>query len=102
MVRFLEQSAANGWRVIGTTLGERSKALRDVSIGQPTIVVLGNEGHGLRTLVERACSQLVNIEKAAGLAHGYAAEGHAGEGRVGVDSLNVAVTGGIVLYHLLA
>jgi len=53
--------------------------------------VLGNEGRGLRTMVRRACDALVVIE----------GRGQARESLAGVDSLNVAVSGGIILHHLL-
>lgn len=54
-----------------------------------TVVVLGNEGHGLRTNILRACTALVRL----GPPH---RRGDA------VDSLNVSVAGGILLHHLLA
>jgi 21S rRNA (GM2251-2'-O)-methyltransferase len=103
MPRFLAQSAQNGWKVVGTTLGEGSIPLRELEVNvQPTILVLGNEGAGLRTLVQRACTTLVNIEKAAVLSpHGFQ-DGGDDSRSAGVDSLNVAVSGGILLYHLLA
>lgn len=53
-----------------------------------TILVLGSEGHGLRMLVAKACTEFVRIPG------GTDAQG-------GVDSLNVSVTGGILLWHLL-
>ena len=96
MPRFLDACAAGGWRVVGTTLGKGSVALRSLERGQPTVVVLGNEGRGLRTLVARACGALVSVERGAG-AEAAAAAARGG----GVDSLNVAVTGALVLHHLL-
>jgi 21S rRNA (GM2251-2'-O)-methyltransferase len=53
---------------------------------KPTILVLGSEGHGLRSLVARSCTEFVRIS---------------GGDSEGVDSLNVSVTGGILLWHLL-
>ena len=93
MPRFLAASAENGWRVVGTTLGEGSIPLRQLEVGLPTILVLGNEGHGLRPMVQRACSTLVNID-------GGPSSNIPGL-RGGVDSLNVAVSGGIIIHHLL-
>jgi 21S rRNA (GM2251-2'-O)-methyltransferase len=55
---------------------------------KPVLLVLGSEGHGLRTLVAKACTEFVRIP--AG-----------GETDDAVDSLNVSVTGGILLWHLL-
>ena len=54
----------------------------------PTILVLGSEGHGLRSLVARSCTEFVRIPGG-------------GPDAVGVDSLNVSVTGGILLWHFL-
>ena len=58
----------------------------------PTILVLGNEGSGVRPSVLKTCTQLIkvigapNISESCGLC---------------VDSLNVSVTGGIILHHIL-
>ena len=82
----------------------------------PTILVLGSEGRGLRKLVAKACTSFVRIP---GVGMDYASDnsssssegddeddrfGRTGEGNdvaAGVDSLNVSVTGGILLWHLL-
>jgi tRNA G18 (ribose-2'-O)-methylase SpoU len=56
MMKFLKQSRANGWRVVGTALGNNATPLTGLSSDVPTIVVLGNEGHGLRTSVLREVS----------------------------------------------
>ena len=100
--------------MVGTSLGEGTIPLGELETQKPTIVVLGNEGHGLRTLVQRSCDNLVRIEKSGGGmigkhlsgeaagAEGAGEEGGSGSGDRGdVDSLNVSVSGGILLYHLL-
>ena len=76
------------WRILGTSLsGPVVKDLRDIETGIPTVLVLGNEGTGLRTNVLRACTGgLVRIE---GGEHEF------------LDSLNVSVAGGIALHHLI-
>jgi 21S rRNA (GM2251-2'-O)-methyltransferase len=51
---------------------------------RPVLLVLGSEGHGLRTLVAKACTEFVRIP--AG-----------GETDDAVDSLYVSVTGGILV-----
>lgn len=106
MPKFLTESAAKGWRVVGTSLGDSSIPLGELESGVPTILVLGNEGSGLRTMVQRACSTLVVIEKAqpSSLEGASAAEGGtARRGRgSGVDSLNVAVSGAILMHKLLS
>ena len=64
-----------------------------VRITKPTILVLGNEGHGVRTNVARACDLQVRIE--GGPPTGATSAGD-------VDSLNVSVTGGILMHFLLS
>jgi 21S rRNA (GM2251-2'-O)-methyltransferase len=94
MMRFLDKSMENGWQVVGTALGDAAVSLEQLPLRQPTVLVLGNEGHGIRTNILRRCTHLVKIPSAgAGAA--------AGDG-FGVDSLNVSVTGGIMLHHILA
>lgn len=99
MMRFLKRSRENGWRVVGTSVSERSGPLHELPAGPgapPTIVVLGNEGYGVRANVLRECEFLVEV---AGDGGGAVVEGAKAST---VDSLNVSVTGGVVLFHLLA
>lgn len=99
MMRFLKRSRENGWRIVGTAVSEQSVTLHDLPVGRnapPTIVVLGNEGYGVRANVLRECEFLVEV---AGCGSGAMAEGATNSN---VDSLNVSVTGGVMLFHLLA
>jgi 21S rRNA (GM2251-2'-O)-methyltransferase len=66
----------------------------------PTLLVLGSEGHGLRTLVAGACTELVRIPGGSGTIDGPT-DKDADDTGGGVDSLNVSVTGGILLWHFL-
>ena len=59
---------------------------------QPVLVVLGNEGKGLRSLVEQKCHHLAKLEPR----HGPSSLGES------IDSLNVATALGVALYSLLA
>jgi len=52
-MQFLASSAENGWRVLGGSVSSKAVPLNEVLPGQPTILVLGSEGTGLRPLVER-------------------------------------------------
>ncbi len=70
--------------------------LYDVETNKPTILVLGSEGKGLRTLVGRACTSFVKIPGGSKIA------GEDDGSQAGVDSLNVSVTGGILLWHFLS
>lgn len=99
MMRFLKRSRENGWRIVGTCISEHAITLQELPAGpnaRPTIVVLGNEGYGVRTNVLRECDLLVEVAGSGGGAL-------APEAKVStVDSLNVSVTGGVLLFHLLA
>lgn len=64
--------------------------LNEVEVGPPTILVLGSEGRGLRTLVARACGDFVKIPG------GFSMDR---DTQAGLDSLNVSVSGGIFLFH---
>lgn len=99
MMRFLNRSRENGWRIVGTSVSERSVTLHDLPGGPaapPTVVVLGNEGYGVRTAVLRECDVLVEVTGDGGGALAAGAKAST------VDSLNVSVTGGVMLFHLLA
>ena len=66
----------------------------------PTILVLGSEGRGLRTLVARACTGFVSVP--GGSVGGGGDDDDDDNTQAGVDSLNVSVTGGILLWHFLS
>jgi 21S rRNA (GM2251-2'-O)-methyltransferase len=92
--KLLSQAQDDGFRVVGASssvpyVGGEAQVYsldRLPSSIEPTVLVLGSEGHGLRTLVAKACTDFVCIPGGSG---------------DGVDSLNVSVTGGILLWHLL-
>jgi 21S rRNA (GM2251-2'-O)-methyltransferase len=69
-------------------------------------VRVGNEGYGVRPIVKRLCTGLVQIEMVPGDAAAAAAGGDTGMGqrqrRQLVDSLNVSVATGILLHHMLS
>eukprot|EP00557_Chaetoceros_sp_GSL56_P006087 CAMPEP_0176492754 /NCGR_PEP_ID=MMETSP0200_2-20121128/9179_1 /TAXON_ID=947934 /ORGANISM="Chaetoceros sp., Strain GSL56" /LENGTH=502 /DNA_ID=CAMNT_0017890361 /DNA_START=170 /DNA_END=1678 /DNA_ORIENTATION=- len=112
--RTLNAAKEDGWRILGAAAsapigmvdpqtGEAAQCcnLRDVNTDDesqpPTILVLGSEGHGLRTLVAKACTGFIRIPKNAAASLG----GGDVNTNAGVDSLNVSVTGGIMLWHFL-
>lgn len=113
MMQFLSSSAENGWRVLGGTIANKAVPLSEVETGVPTILVLGSEGTGLRPLVERSCTHLVRIPGNAGVfVEGADADTDTGEegddpssnqdlrSFLAVESLNVSVAAGVLLYHL--
>ena len=83
----LEEAKEQGWRVLGAGVGENSAPVSDLDSTQPSVLVVGSEGEGLRTTVRRACDALVQVGEAPMDS--------------GVDSLNVGVAGAILLHHLL-
>lgn len=88
--RTLSRAKEDGWHILGAaiTVDADCYDLTDMeSPLQPTVLVLGSEGFGLRTLVARCCSAFVRIQ------------GHSHHD--GIDSLNVSVTGAIMMSHLL-
>ncbi|KAI8364251.1 RNA methyltransferase, TrmH family, group 3 [Blakeslea trispora] len=92
LVKFLKESNLHGWEIIGAA-GEVDSCLnlsqfRDQATQRPTILVLGNEGTGLRTNVRNGCNQFVSIPHA--MKHGS------------VDSLNVGVATGVLVSSALS
>jgi len=59
-----------------------STSLYDVNLIDPTVIVMGTEGKGLRQLIKKTCDQLVTIPMTGN-----------------VESLNVSVATGIVLFE---
>ena len=104
MMQFLVSSAENGWRVIGGSVAPRAVGLNEVTTGEPTILVLGSEGTGLRPLVERSCTQLVKIPGNIPVHLSTGLEDAETEGLqsfLAVESLNVSVAAGVLLHHLV-
>mmetsp|Transcript_114764 Transcript_114764/g.329619 ORF Transcript_114764/g.329619 Transcript_114764/m.329619 type:complete len:130 (+) Transcript_114764:1-390(+) len=115
--RTLNNAKADGFRIIGASSSVPMRSsesegddeeldnggedipqlydLQDLPVGveeddRPVLLVLGSEGYGLRTLVAKACTEFVRIPSGADESS-----------ETGVDSLNVSVTGGILLWRLL-
>ncbi|KAH6558816.1 hypothetical protein KP509_1Z044300 [Ceratopteris richardii] len=125
MMKFLDRSTENGWRVVGgAAAGTDVTSVRSLQRGLPTILVLGGEGKGLRTNVRRCCSELVCIPGLALDTSGKkeSLQGSSrkvqngadvdtdklvtqlqniGEDFIAVESLNVSVAAGILLHELL-
>ena len=71
-----------GYELVATVLADDAEPLKDASRGERLGIVLGNEAQGLDAATLAACDRRVTIPM-----------------RQGVDSLNVAVAAGIILYH---
>jgi 21S rRNA (GM2251-2'-O)-methyltransferase len=97
--RTLADADQAGFRIIGASSSVPKDVidvplydLQDLSPldDRPTVLVMGSEGHGLRSLVARFCTEFVRISP-----------GNQNPESGNVDSLNVSVTGGILLWRLL-
>ena len=128
-MRFLDKSVENGWQVVGTSLSPTAVGLKQINLDKPTILVLGNEGHGIRFNILRRCTQQIkipsfssisgssqptnpiNLSSDTGVVNDSVSQGDSmssdafssssGIEEEAVDSLNVSVTGGIILHHIL-
>lgn len=94
------RAGLNGWillwfliekwcRPAGATARSTATPCHTFTLDQPTILVLGNEGTGLRKNVELACTELVRIDASDSPLP------------AGIDSLNVSVASGILVHHFL-
>lgn len=111
--RTLAAAREEGFRIIGAAsskprgLEEDNNIelydLQELPLGgdKPILLVLGSEGHGLRPLVAKLCTDFVRIPR--GDDGGDIADDDEDSSNTQgiVDSLNVSVTGGILLWHLL-
>ena len=84
LVRAIDAIKAAGVWVYGTALEEDSVNIFQADLTGPIAVVLGNEGKGMRHLVKQSCDHLIHIPMA-------------GE----VQSLNVSVAAGVVLFEVV-
>lgn len=75
---------------------EGASDISDCTVTQPTVLVLGSEGFGLRTNTRRACTAAVSI--AAGVSPSIVGTEQAAQL---IDSLNVSVATGILLHDLI-
>lgn len=123
MMKFLDSSVQNGWRAVGASSEPKALPIQNLPPGLPTILVLGNEGRGLRTNVKRSCTDLVSIggafsksrvqsgafqkeedslETLEVVGGGGAEVDQSQAVSEAVDSLNVSVAAGILLHELLS
>ena len=81
LVRLIEQLKERNIWVVGAA-GDASQSYTDWDWTLPAAIFLGNEGHGLHRLVREHCDTLVHIPV-----------------RGQLDSLNVSVAAGVLLYE---
>ncbi|KAK3589144.1 hypothetical protein CHS0354_017112 [Potamilus streckersoni] len=94
LMEVLERWKKAGGQVLGTTCdnsSDKSQQLIGCSVDVPTIIIVGNEREGLDKDVIKSCDKLLYINPIGSV--------HA-SGPV-IDSLNVSVATGIVLYSVM-
>jgi 23S rRNA (guanosine2251-2'-O)-methyltransferase len=79
----LQQLKKTGFLITGASSTD-SLDYRELSQSEATVLVLGNEGQGLRNLTKRRCDYLIHIP-----------------GRQETESLNVSAASAILMQHLL-
>jgi len=110
-----QDSLNSDWDIVGTSLSESSLPSGKLRLVKPTIVVLGNEGAGLRPTILRHCTQRIKIGPAFSPASPLSSlplstsscssssssslTATASSFQV-VESLNVSVATGVILYQL--
>ena len=73
----------NAW-VVGLDEAPEARPIERVRLDGPLVLVVGNEGEGMRQLVRKSCDVLLRLPMLGK-----------------IESLNAAVAGSIVLYHAL-
>ena len=81
LARALERLSDLGWRAVGLS-GTAEASLEQALDGDPTVLVLGSEGEGMRRLVSEHCDALARIPMPGGF-----------------ESLNVSTAAAIALYE---
>jgi 23S rRNA (guanosine2251-2'-O)-methyltransferase len=84
LAQALSAAKDSGYRILGAVVDAAGSELAALRPGPLDLLVLGGEGAGLRALTRRRCDLLVRIEGG------------------GVESLNVGVAAGVLLYRLRA
>ncbi|KAF9391736.1 hypothetical protein BGX21_011188 [Mortierella sp. AD011] len=88
------ESQKNGWNVVGAHVTYGSKRNRPIhewpvtGVDQPTLLIMGNEGFGLRKQIMNQCDTFIQIPPLSTTVSN-------------VDSLNVSVATGIILSKLM-
>ena len=98
MHKFLAKCVDDGFNVIGLANQSGAENVSNLSLNQPTVLVVGNEGSGLRTNVRRACSRIAKIE--GGGDDENNATTNTNNKTTSVESLNVSVATAIALFQL--
>ncbi|KAK3727826.1 hypothetical protein QZH41_008246, partial [Actinostola sp. cb2023] len=97
MTSFLKGRRNTGWDILGAVHPNSSFDLdlepiscTDYIMSKPTILVLGNEGHGLQDQVLQQCTQLISIFPPSSSRTSFLS--------AGLDSFNVSVATGLYFF----
>ena len=82
LVSFVEEARKSNLPILATTLSRESKDYRELSSLENFVLVMGNEGQGISSVMAESADQLVHIGM---------------KGRA--ESLNVAVAAGILMFY---
>ena len=82
LVSFVEEAKKSNLPILATTLSRESKDYRELSPLENFVLVMGNEGQGISSVMAESADQLVHIGM---------------KGRA--ESLNVAVAAGILMFY---
>ena len=82
LVSFVEEAKKSNLPILATTLSRESKDYRELSSLENFVLVMGNEGQGISSVMAESADQLVHI-------------GMKGQ----AESLNVAVAAGILMFY---
>ena len=82
LVSFVEEAKKSNLPILATTLSRESKDYRELSSLENFVLVMGNEGQGISSVMAESADQLVHIGM---------------KGRA--ESLNVAVAAGILMFY---
>ena len=81
LVQASEKLKAAGFWIYGADAG--GKSCREINFPPKTVLIMGSEGSGIAELLEKQCDQIVSIPTCGK-----------------IDSLNVSVAAGVLLYEL--
>ena len=79
---FIEEAKKSNLPILATTLSKESKDYRELSTLEDFVLVMGNEGQGISSIMAESADQLVHIGM---------------KGRA--ESLNVAIAAGILMFY---
>ena len=82
LASFVEEAKKTGLPILATTLSKESKDYRELSPLEDFVLVMGNEGQGISSVMAESADQLVHIGM---------------KGRA--ESLNVAIAAGILMFY---